>query len=202
MKNTFLTAIIILFVLNIFLAYNVYNLKTENAKHRVFISTSDANLKKKSNEIVDLNKSLLSNLSLNNQKLILEEIILTDRNSKTITLADLTRQNDKTLLYRIPNELCDPCVNRVLNEIKKTKIDGNAIALIVSDINLLQKNDYNLSNLGIETYLIDNTFSLDLEQENKAYFFAVNYNGDTSDGYIPLESNTFFIKSYIHKILN
>lgn len=180
----------------------MYNLKTENAKHRVFISTSDANLKKKSNEIVDLNKSLLSNLSLNNQKLILEEIILTDRNSKTITLADLTRQNDKTLLYRIPNELCDPCVNRVLNEIKKTKIDGNAIALIVSDINLLQKNDYNLSNLGIETYLIDNTFSLDLEQENKAYFFAVNYNGDTSDGYIPLESNTFFIKSYIHKILN
>lgn len=202
MKNTYLTAISILFLLNIFLTYKVYNLKTQNSRHQVFNTTSNEKLKKKSNEIIDLNESILGNLSINNNKLITDNIILTNNEGEAKTLANLTNSNGKILLYRIPNKLCDPCVNRVISEIKKIKIFNNRLALIISDSSIFEKKDFELTNIGIETYLLEQDLPLDIEKLNKAYFFTVDFNGYTGDGYMPLESNAAFVENYINKILN
>jgi len=189
-------------LLNLFLVYQSKQLKSRNAELSVFINTTKENLKSKLGELNEVNQSVLGNLSINNIKINTDSIVLLNRLNSYISLKKILKEENKLLIYRIPNETCDPCVSRVINEIRKKKNYNNKLILLVSNKIQLKEEEFDMSEIGIETYFLSESLPFNIEYQNKDYFFSIDIKENTSDGYIPFESNSFFIENYIGKIVD
>lgn len=202
MKSISYISIVLLFIFNLILVYKISGLKDKNAKLNVFINTSKQNLRSKTAVIDNISNRVIENHLINNVRLNTESIKLMNTDNNYISLKNLITKKDKIIVYRLPSEICSPCVSQTLHEIKKQKKYYNSIIIVLFNKFQLQNKKYDLSEIDIETFLLKERLPLSADYKSKGYFFSIDNREITKDGYIPIVNNSDFVGNYINKIID